>query len=250
MAALVVGAVVLANGYPLRLMKVQAIQTQTVRDGRKIGGMACVAVLSGGHLLIEPSKKAVILRDTAIGSAIRACGFVGRIVSDVPTSEFVCLRGQMPSMPIAQMLQKEAAVMWYDNGLVVRRIDEALKAEPVLRLDDSAIATLQNPTVERHSRSAYVSINDDGASVEGANTTDSRPVGYMPRYSERQLLNLEKVLVRRATILRPFDMRLQAGGVVLIGDKRLMILTAAHRYDTGAMGGASVAASKLWLASL
>ena len=50
--------------------------------------------------------------------------------------------------------------------------------------------------------------------------------------------------------MRTYNPDFMAGDVVKIKDKKYVILTTAHRFDTGVLGGPTVSASKFWLAEV
>lgn len=235
---------------PIVLIKVQQLNTQVIKDGQRVAGLSIVGVLQGCEGLITPTRRAIIQEDTTFLSALRACGARFRSGQDLPLSSFVCLMGGLPTEQIAMRLQQEAALMFFDRGsLSVVKIDEFLKRDPIAQYDPSSVAWQKNQTVESLKKSAFYSIGEDGSSIENSTPTLARPLDYKPRLNSRQLQNMEKILVRRAVLTRPLDLRLQPD-VVLVGDQRLIVVTAAHRIDTGAIGGNSVMMSKVWLYSL
>lgn len=249
---IVVGAELLVGdpAIPMTIIKVQTIKTQLIKEGRRIGGIACVAILSGCQRLIEPVSRAVILSDTSVLAAMRACGAKIGGSDDISLSRFVCLVGQIPTVEIAKRLQQEGAIVMLKQGrLCVKKIDSILKSEPVAKYDYSAITMVNSPAIQALSVPSYLSLSDDGSNVQGT-VTKGRPVFYQPRLDSRQLNNLERVLIHRGSMMRTLDERLNCGVVVQVGDEKMVILTAAHRIDTGALGGNSVFATKVWLSSL
>lgn len=252
-AALVVGAELLVSDPPISitLVKVQPVKTQTIKDGARIGGIACLGVLSGCQRLIEPASKAIILNDTSLISAMRACGARMRSGADIAIPKFVCLKGQIPTVEIAKRLQQEAAVITMQgNQLAAVKIDALLKAEPMAKYDPSAVAWLDSMALQRLNTRSFVSVAADGSTIENEGNQTGLAVSYMPQMDTRQLKNLEKVLIHRGSMMRPLQMSLSCGDTVLVGGQVFVVLTAAHRTDTGALGGNSVAATKIWLSNL
>lgn len=250
-AALVVGVELLVGNpsISITLVKAQPIKSQMVKDGRRIGGIACVGVLSGCQRLIEPVSKAIILSDTSVLGAMRACGMRMASSDDIALSKFVCLKGQIPTVEIAKRLQQEAAVIRLKNGkLAAVKIDALLKSESVTKYDPSAVAWIENPAVQNLNTASFVSVAADGSAVGGG--ASNRPLSYMPQMDSRQLRNMEKVLIHKGSIMRPLSLEVVAGDALRVGDRVLVALTVAHRVDTGALGGNSVAATKIWLSSL
>lgn len=235
---------------PIVLIKVQQLSTQLIRDGQRIGGLAVVGVLQGFEGLIKPARRAIIQEDTTFQSAMRACGGKFSAGQDLPLPKFVCLNGGLPTEQVAIRLQQEAGILFFDRGKVsIAKIDEFFKREPSAKYDPSSVAWENNQTVENLKKSAFYSVGADGSSIENDQPTASRPLEYKPRLDTRQLQNMEKVLVRRVVLTRPLDLRLQPD-VVLVGERRLIVVTAAHHIETGAYGGSSAMSSKAWLYSL
>lgn len=251
--ALVEGAELLVGdlSIPMIIIKTQSITTQSIKEGRRIGGIAIIAVLSGCEGLIEPMNKAINTEQTTFLSAIRACG--GRMASDgdVPLPYFVCLKGGIPTVRIAQACQEEGVVIQLrGRRLAVVKLDELMDQPVKAKYDPSAVVWVQTQAMQNLHLPSFVSIDPDGSTVYGADTTQNRPVDYRPRMTQRQLKNLEKVLVHRGSLIRPLDMGLQAGDTLMVGTQKIVVLTAAHRFDSGALGGNSATVSKLWLSSL
>ena len=115
--------------------------------------------------------------------------------------------------------------------------------------DKSALQWVENPNAVRHSNTNYLSIDDDGSTILG-NTRAERSIRYYPRADNRELQNLRRILITKATITRQLDERLEAGKLIDVDGQKLVVLTAAHRFDTGALGGQAVTATKAWLAQV
>jgi hypothetical protein len=232
------------------LVKVQTLRTQIIKDNQTISGIAVVGILSGCLALIKPAPKAVILNDTTMAEAYRACGCKLPFGQDIPIPMFFCPKGQLPTLEIAKCLQEEAAVIRFHHGkLQAVRLDELFKQVAIAKYDASAFQRLHNPLVEQRATPAFISVNDDGSTIEGE-TGESKPILFRGGLTTRQAKNLEKVLITRGTIQRPLDNKLQAGQMIQVGDNQLTVLTAAHRTDTGALGGSTAMVTKAWLAEV
>ena len=239
--------------HPLEIVLVQPVKSQTIKDDRRIGAISCIAVLSGCKKLLTHAERAAILEQTSFNSAIRACGAKNiRLGDDLPLPEFICLKGRLPTVRLALYLQQEAAVICFrDNKLNVLKLDSLFKQDPVLKLDFSEVSWLNSNQKEKLQKSSYVSVDQDGSTVIGDDTTTAgQAVIQRAGLDARQLKNLEKVLIPRGTIERPLNMELMAGSVVEISQNKYVILTAAHQVETGAVGGNVGSITKLWLASL
>lgn len=254
-AQLKVGAEILVGNIsqPLEIVLVQPIKSQTIKDDRRIGAISCIAVLSGCKKLLTHAERAAILEQTSFNSAIRACGTRNiRFGDDLPLPEFICLKGSLPTARLALYLQQEAAVICFrNNKLCVLKLDAIFKQEPVMKLDSSEVHWLSSDQRENLQKSSYVSVEQDGSTVIGDDTTTAgQAVVQRAGLDARQLKNLEKVLLPRGTIQRPLNMELMAGLLVEISQIKYVILTAAHHVETGAVGGSVGSTTKLWLASL
>lgn len=234
------------------IVNVTPLKTQTVKADRRIGGIACIAIPIGCHRLIQAVNNAVIQDQSSFNSAYRACGAKISLGADLPLPEFICLKGSMPTKRIALYMQQEAAVIAFRNGKVgAFKIDALLKQEVKQKFDPSAVVWFNSDKLENIHKASYVSVDGDGASVLGdADTTSSQKIIQKAGLSSRQLKNMNKVLIQRGTILRPLTPTIQAGDMLEIGGKNYLVLTAAHVVETGALGGASVTASKFWIGSL
>lgn len=237
---------------PLIIVKSQPVRTQTIKDDKRIGAIACVAILSGCESLIKSSNRAVIQESTSFNAVIRACGCKTSITGNIPLAKFICLKGTIPTYCIATALQKEACVLGFiKNRMTVIKIDDLFKKDASITLDDSAIAWVNSQVIADIHKNSYVGVDQDGSTVIGA-SSDKSGIGVVQKagLTSRELKNMEKVLITKGTVVRPFDMTLKAGDLVKVGDKSYVILTVAHRFDTGALGGSSVTATKIWIASL
>ncbi|MFC4953078.1 hypothetical protein [Acinetobacter puyangensis] len=238
-------------GVMLNIIKVAPLKTQLVKNGRRIGGIACVAIPVGCNRLIQAANNAVILEQTSFNSAYRACGAKIGLGSDLPLPEFICLKGSLPTQRIALYMQQEAAVIGYQNKKICAlKIDALFKQEAKQKIDPSAVTWIHSDRLANIEKASYVSVDDDGSTVLGEDTTSDQKIIQRARLSSRQLKNLNKVLIQRGTIMRPLMTDLNAGDLINIDSKNYVIVTAAHLINTGSLGGASAMASKFWIASL
>ncbi len=235
-------------------LKIQKRVTDTssfLKDDKilKIGAFLCF--LNGMENLIKPTAKAIYLENTTFGAALRASGCKLKVVEDVPLQSFFCPVGATPSYEIARKLREEAAVIFCTgNGkLMIKRLSQLLNSDPVMQLDESAVKWVENQTQLNHTIPTFQSVNADGSTIEGELKGGAK-VGFYPNLDARRLKNLSTVLVTRGTVMRPYNPEIKAGDVVTVKDRKYVILTAAHRFDTGVLGAASVSVSKYWLAEV
>lgn len=249
-ALLVIGKPLLTpKGVPLVIVKSQVINEQSIKAGKRIAAIHIIAVMAGCEALLGVTSKATSLDNTTFNEVYRALGAKTRIKRDIKLSSFICLKGQMPTKPIALALQKEGAVIANtEQGLSVIRLNELMTGEAIM-FDKSAVQWIENPNIIRHGNINYLSIDDNGSEILGSVRAE-RSIQYYPRADNRELQNLRRILITKATITRQLDERLDAGKLIEVDGKRLVVLTAAHRYESGALGGPSVMATKAWLAQI
>lgn len=233
----------------LEIVKSQVINTQSVKDGKRLSALYVIAVLSGCAPLLSVASRATSLIDTSFNEVYRALGAKLRIKDDIKLNRFICLKGQLPTARIADALQKEAAVACFrDNRVSVMRLNDLLNQDAVV-YDKSTVQFIDHPTAIHHSNTNYMSIDDDGTNIIGTAQAE-RSIDYYPRADARELQNLRRILVTKATITRQLDDKLNAGNAILVDEQKYIVLTSAHRFDTGALGGAAVTATRAWLAQI
>lgn len=252
---LVDGAEILVNDIPysFEIVYSQPVKSQTIKDDSRIGAISCIAVFKGSKSILEQAKKAVILEQTSFNAAYRACGSTNiSLGDDVPLPEFICLKGYLISERLALYLQQEAAVICFkENKIRILKLDALFKQIAVLKLDPSEIQWFNSEQIEKYQKSSYVSVDQDGSTVIGDDTTTKgQSVVYKAGLDARQLKNLEKVLIPRGIVHRSLSLDLNGGDIVEVEQKKYVILTAAHETETGAIGGNVGSTTKLWLASL
>lgn len=246
------GTVLLVGNDDIRvtIVKVTNLNTQIVVDNKRFKALSLIAVLSGCESMLDPLSKAVVLENTNFAGAYRASGCKLKFNKDIPLSRFVCAYGSLSTLEVANCLQEESAMVFFDKGrLSVQRLEQFFNQEPVLTLDNSAVAWVNNPKIEQHKVASFVSVGEDGAIVQGA-VKSKASVRYYPEADARTLKNLSKVLVTRGTATRTMDMSISAGDIFLIDNKKYVVLTAVHCFKSGALGGGTAHASRFWLATM
>lgn len=252
-AAIIDGAKILVGGdlHSLTIVKVSYLRQQVIKDGKLIKAAACLAVLTGCEALMQPTAKAIILDQCSMATAYRASGCKVAFASDIPVIEFIALYGSFATHEIAKNCLEEAAVICYqDKKLHALRLRELLAKKPKALIDPSEIQWVTNTSAEQSQIHELVSLNSDGSTIESADTQRPLNASYYPKSDARRLKNMQTVLLTRGVLTRQLSFDLNAGDLLKVGDKTLVILTAAHRFDSGAMGGQSMAVTKLWLAEI
>ncbi len=222
-----------------------------LKDDKVLALGAYVAVLNGCENLLKPSQKAIYLESTTIGAALRASGNKLKVIEDVPLTRYFCAVGATPTYEIARKWQEEAAVIFCSAAgkIIVKRLSQITAGESKLELAETSIKWVENQAQLNHAIPSYQTINSDGSTVEGELKGGAK-TGFYPNLDARRIKNLSTVLVTRGTVMRVYNLDLRAGDIVKVKDKKYIILTAAHRFDTGALGRPSVTATKLWIAEV
>ena len=235
-----------------KIIQSKPLKTQTIKNGNRIGAIACLAVLSGCESLVKRTSKAIYLDGTSFNASLKALGVKVSLGDNVPLSKFICLKGSMPTERLALYLQLEASVMCFINGrLSVKKVDSFFKQDVKMKLDPSAVSWVNSEILEKLQKCSFVSTDEDGTTIIGdTDVTPNQKIVQMANLTARELRNLEKVLITRGTIYRPMNIDLRAGDLLEIGQNKYVILTAAHVFNSGALGGASSTTTKLWIASL
>lgn len=246
------GAVLLVgdSNISVTVVQVRRLNTQMVIDDKRFQALSLIAVLTGCENMIDPLKKAVALGDTSFAGAYRACGCKLKFNKDIPLLRFVSAYGSLCTEEIATCLQEESAVIFYEKGkLNAQRLDQFFKQDPVLTLDNSAVAWVNSGKIEQQKVASFVSVGEDGAVVSGNQKPESK-TKYYPDADARRLKNLNKILVTRGTATRTMDMNISAGDIFLVDNIKYVVLTAVHHFKSGALGGGMANASRYWLATL
>ena len=97
---LVVGkSLLLANGVELAIVKVQAFNNNAIKEGKRLGALAVIAVIAGCEPLLAVTKKATIRDSVNLSEIYRSLGAKARFLSDIKINRFyrlfICI--YMPS---------------------------------------------------------------------------------------------------------------------------------------------------------
>lgn len=248
---LAVGKVLtLANGIHLTIIKSQHFANHIIKDGKRTGSIAVIAVLQGCEILVNVANKAVIHENVSFGEIYRSLGAKLKIHGDIKVNGFTCLNGQLPTARIALSLQKEGAVVCYDlksQSIHIKRLQDLFQGNAVL-YDPSNVQWLNSTQSDTLYNTNYLSL-DNASSVVGQVNT-GKNIDYIPRTDNRELQNLRRILITKGVIIRAIDERLSAGSLLSIDEQKYVVLTHAIRFDTGSMGGGAVMASKAWIAQI
>lgn len=120
-------------------------------------------------------------------------------------------------------------ICFKETKICILKLDALFKQEAVLKLDPSEIQWFNSDQIEKFQKSSYVSVDQDGSTVIGDDTTTKgQSVVQKAGLDARQLKNLEKVLIPRGVVHRSLSLEVNAGDIVEVEHKKYVILTAAH----------------------
>jgi hypothetical protein len=218
--------------------------------GESVEVVEAVAIPESFAGMALPLARAVVKYGKTLGEIYRACGATARVLADIPVASFGCYIGAYPSPAIAAALQQEgAAVVWSDGrGVSFKRLAELFSAEPVDRITDDSASLVRSPFLERHEIPWGFTVGSDGGAIFGRRDGAGRQPAYLPRATERQVVNLSSCLVVRRRVIGAYAGHIRAGDVVEVGGVKHVVVTAAHAATSGADGGASNQTTSLWLA--
>lgn len=204
------------------------------------------ALLDSCKAIAEPRQRAVIAQNSSLGGLYRACGAQVAIGNDFNVSRFACLIGDIPSKAIAVALQEEGAALVLRNGkLSIERLHNLMQQQPsdtVGQLDSAAAH--DSALLERQEIPMCFSLDAMGRVVRGDFST-VRNARFIPGMDARTLHNLSHVLVTRKIADSQLAQQILAGDIVTIGDRNLLVITAAHRFRQ--RDGATNTSSRFWL---
>lgn len=240
----------LANGVALTIVKSQHFANHVIKDGKRTGSIAVIAILQGCESLVNVANKAVIHENVSFGEIYRSLGARLKVNGDIKVNSFVCLKGQLPTTRIALALQKEGAVVCYDlksQSIHIKRLQDLFVGDAI-NYDPSNVQWLSSTQSDTLYNTYYLSLDNTSSVVGQVNA--GKNIDYIPRTDNRELQNLRRILITKGVIIRSIDERLSAGSLLSIDEQKYVVLTHAIRFDTGSMGGGAVMASKAWIAQI
>ncbi|WP_428383777.1 hypothetical protein [Nevskia ramosa] len=216
-----------------------------IQDDRKLGAIAVTGLLESCAPIASPLQRAVIRQGATLGGIYRACGANVRIEQDFVVPRFCAFTGDVPSLSIPIALQEEGAAMTYKAGrLSFRRLADLSAQEPIAELPDATDRSEQSEFKEMLAVPFAFSAAPDGSIIFGRRES-GRAAFYSPRTDQRVLNNLSAVLIRRRKLRAEFSGDIMAGDCLKVAGKSLIVITAAHVFDS--TGTAPEQYSLYWL---
>lgn len=235
---------------PLTIVKKQSKDPDLVQDGKFIKIATYIAFLKGCENLIQPCEQAALLSETTFAEAYRACGVKVPFGSDIPLHNFHAFYGKTPSFEVSKRCCEEASVILFkDKKLHAKRLSELKKQSPILDINGREVEWENNPYIEQNSVSNFISVGEDGSTIEES-LKGSQKANFYPGMDSRRLKNLRTVLIRRGSVMRQLSPNMVAGDMVNVDKVPYIILTAAHLFDPGSGSSTGASTSRLWLAQV
>lgn len=219
---------------------------------RKVGVIKFTALLDSCAAIAFRRKTAVIKEGATLAGIYRACGATVVVDQDIAISRFSCFAGGVPSYNVAVALQEAAgALVWQykTQRLKFMRLPDLFLQVPVEVLAEDDTERVSSGFLERHEVPWFYSCAPDGSLIQG-NRTKTRAALFTPLKDATALNNMTRALVHSRTFTGRLDITLNAGDVISVAGVPLVVVTAAHLYESGTDGANSDQYSRLWLSAL
>lgn len=240
------------NYISMKIIKAVVMPSSIVRDDERLTLGSFIAVLEGCEKLIKPVTSATYLENTSINSILKASGLKNGVTKDdVAVLKYFVPLGETPTFIIAAKLAEEAAVMYANQQgrITVTRLNNLMNEGPKLKVDQTEVNWIGNTSALLHSTPNFITLNADGSTIEG-DIQSGKAAKFIPSSDARRFKNMSTMLVTKGMFMRAMSPNIGAGDIIEINQRKYFILTAAHRFDTGALGGSIVSASKFWFAEV
>lgn len=248
------GGTVLAGSeqVPLLIIKSQFNAGRIAQGERAVATMRILASLEAVHPVAFVRRTAIIKENATLSSIYRAAGAKLRTIdADFPVPRFVCPVGDTPSFQIARVLQEEGGIVrWKSGKMAFIRLPDLFKQKAVANIPSNENDKTESGFLERHSIPWFYSLNAAGGFVHG-NREKARAVRFSPFKNAQQVRNMSRCLVHERIAKIDYSGALCAGDAVSVADgSKLVIVTAAHVYESGTDGATPGQYSRLWLSSV
>lgn len=244
-------ALTMANGDALQIVKAEPALPAVAQGARQMAAVRVVAVLQACHPVAFVRSRAIIKEGATMAAIYRAAGAtLKRVEGDFPVARFSCLVGDTPSFHIARQLQEEGAVVrWRAGALQFFRIDDLARQAPALTLPDSSGEELKSGFLEHHEIPNAFSLSAAGAFVQTSATDRARKAVFAPHKTQAALRNMSRCIVLSKVVRTAYAGQIAAGDRVNITgvEAPLVVMTAAHVFESGTDGAGADQYSRLWL---
>lgn len=246
------GGTVNANGDGFRIIKPVGGSGRESQGQHDTSVLHITALLDACHAVTFVRQRAIIKESVVLSEIYRAAGATLKAIDgDFKVDRFNCMVGGTPSFHIARVLQDEGGVVCWKNGkLKFIRLPDLFKQKAVMSLPDNANENRVSGFLERHEIPSFYSLSPTGEVIYG-NREKARSAKFVPGKNLQQLVNMSRCLVQRKIAKISYNAKLFAGDLIeFIGATPLVIVTAAHVFESGTDGSGSNQYTKLWLYGL
>ena len=246
------GKTIQALADTFRIIKIQPVVGNNTQGIHSMNAVKITALLEQCHQVSFRRKNAVIKSDSTLQDIYSACGAKIKMVNaDFKIPRFVCPKDDAPTFHIARAIQEEGGVVaWKKGSLKFYRLPDLFTQKAVMQLPNNGSENVESGFLTRHQVPNAISVAKDGSIITGE-ASKSRSFAYSPAKDVQKLNNMARCLVLRKVSRIYYAPKLCAGDVIdILGGKPLVILTAAHVFQSGTDSGAANQYSKLWLAGL
>lgn len=249
-AALVEGLIVMvgADMTAYELFRVDSDKSKGMQQGsREIAPIEAFGILASCAALGRRLQRSIIREGSTFADIYRSIGCTAVIESDFTVPVFAALVGSIPTPMIAQVLQEEAAIVFYAGGKVrFRRLADLINTKASITFDKDRTEEISSDFLERHAIPFVVSSSPSGAIITSKREA-ARGMVYRPRADQRILNNMGTVLVQRRKMREALSPDFNAGTRVDIGGLPHIVITAAHVRASANDKGAGEEFTQLWL---
>lgn len=241
-----------SSGDTLRIIKSTLVENRIVQGNREMDAIQITAMLDACHGIAFVRNRAIIKENAVLSAIYRASGAAIKAVdADFPVPRFYCPVGDTPSFHIAKALQEEGGIVrWKDGRLKFFRLPDLFKQDPIMELPENASDYINSGFLERHEIPWFYSLDDAGGFVLG-DQRKPRSVRYAPFMNAQRLRNMSRCLVQRKISNINLSAGIAAGDLInFTGRDPLVVITAAHVFQSGTDGSGSNQYTRLWLGSL
>lgn len=225
-------------------------QSGNTQGDRPVATRKLVGIIASCAAIARPLTRSVVRYGATLGDIYRACGAQVQIESDFTVPVFTCYKGMTPSFEMAKALQEEAGALVLREGKVqFKRLSEMLEAEASATLREDSAKGIESQFLQQHAVPFGFTTAPDNA-LQAGRAEGGNGATYRPRGDARILNNLATALIMRRKVESSYAPHLTAGMRMDIGEKRFVVITAAHAHDAGADGDGGRQETRLWLGEL
>lgn len=240
------------GGRAYQIILVELRRRNVEQSARLVEWVRVTAVLRELQGLTFVRERAVWLENTTLTAIYRACGaqLSADIQGDITIPAYHCLVGDTPTFGIAKLFQEHGGVLRAgENGIEFKSLMSLFDQNVGLTVPPNVTEEIESGFIERHEVPWFVSVDANNNFVLG-NNSKARHARYIHRASESVVRNMTRVLIQAKRARLDVNMSIRAGDLAQVGEDKMVVLTAAHAYETGVDGGKVAQYTRVWLGVL